>query len=134
MSQSNDSISDLLSLTPFTPSLPQKVTIQSVDLETDSKHDLDTARNNLHNILNTGADALDEILLIAKQSESARAFEVVATLMKTLVDANKDLVGLAKTKKEMMKVEDDKPTTINNNLYVGKTSDLIDLLKNKDEQ
>lgn len=134
MAANNDSIADVLNITPFAPSLPAKVTIESVDIDTDSKHDLDTARNNLHNILNTGSDALDEILLIAKQSESARAFEVVSTLMKTLVDANKDLVAIAKTKKEMMKKEDDKPTTINNNLYVGKTSDLISLLKGKDEE
>ena len=41
-----------------------------------------------------------EMVEIAKQSEMPpRAFEVVSTLMKTLLDANKDFVDLSSKKK-----------------------------------
>jgi hypothetical protein len=71
---------------------------------------------------------------IAKQSESARAFEVVTNLIKTMVDANKDLLALAKTKKELDKT--DAPTnekTVNNNLFVGSSAELLKMLKDKSD-
>ena len=48
--------------------------------------------------------------------------------MKTLVDANKDLVQMSDKKVEReAKVE--KPGTVNNNLFVGSTADLQKVLK-----
>ncbi len=134
MSANNDPIASALGLTPMVPSLPSTVEIASIDIDTDNKNDIEVARQNLHNLVIKGNDALDEIILIAKQAESARAFEVVSTLIKTLTDANRDLVDLAKKKKDLLQKDDgQKSQTINNNLIVSSTSDLIDLLKNKNE-
>jgi hypothetical protein len=134
MSANNDPIASALGLTPMVPSLPPTVEIASIDVDTDNKNDIEVARQNLHNLVIKGNDALDEIILIAKQAESARAFEVVSTLIKTLTDANRDLVDLAKKKKDLLQKDDgQKSQTINNNLIVSSTSDLIDLLKNKKE-
>lgn len=129
----NDPIADSLGLTPMLPSLPETIEVESIDIETDNKADIEVARNSLHNLINKGTDALDEMILIAKQSESARAFEVVSTLIKTISDANKDLVDLADKKKKLFHSEKPQQQTINNNLIVSSTSDLIDLLKNKNE-
>lgn len=127
----NDPIASALGLTPMVPSLPPTVEIQSIDVDTDNRNDIEVARQNLHNLVIKGNDALDEIILIAKQAESARAFEVVSTLIKTLTDANRDLVDLAKKKKDLLQKDNgQKSQTINNNLIVSSTSDLIDLLKN----
>lgn len=129
----NDPIADSLGLTPMLPSLPETIEVESIDIETDNKADIEVARNSLHNLINKGTDALDEMILIAKQSESARAFEVVSTLIKTISDANKDLVDLADKKKKLFHSEKPQQQTINNNLIVSSTSDLIELLKNKNE-
>jgi len=63
---------------------------------------------------------------IADQSQQARAYEVVAILMKNLLDANKDLLAIQKSIREIKDIE--KPTnntTVNhNNLFVGSTAEL----------
>jgi len=96
--------------------------------------DLELARSNVANIINLGDDAVREMVEIAKQSESPRAFEVVSTLMKTLLDANKEYVEIS-SKKKMVKDEDafGKPekNVTNNNLIVS-TADLLSMLKGED--
>jgi len=96
------------------------------------KNDYDYARDNLYNIIEKGNAALDDIMDIAKQSESARAFEVVTNLIKTMADANKDLLDLAKKKKELDKTaEQEQPNITNNNLFVGSSADLLKMIKDK---
>ena len=68
------------------------------------------------------------MLDVAKASEHPRAYEVVSTLMKTLVDANKDLVSMGDKKVKAEEAEESKPVT-NNNLFVGSTAELQQLLK-----
>lgn len=96
--------------------------------------DLETARQNIKGIIETGEDALKEMLAIAKQSESARGFEVVSTLMKTMLDANKDFVDIS-TKKKFAKEEIAAPkqeqNITNNNLIIS-TADLLKMIKGTD--
>lgn len=91
--------------------------------------DIELAKQNIENIINLGDDAVREMTEIAKQSESPRAFEVVSTLMKTLLDANKDYVEMS-TKKRYAKEEDQQGKTevTNNNLIIS-TSDLLKMIK-----
>ena len=49
--------------------------------------------------METGEEAMREMLEIAKQSEHPRAFEVVSTLMKTVLDANKDFADMSSKKR-----------------------------------
>jgi len=94
------------------------------------KNDYNYARDNLYNIIEKGNSALEDIMDIAKQSESARAFEVVTNLIKTMVDANKDLLELAKKKKELDKTEEPDQTNVtNNNLFVGSSAELLKMIK-----
>ena len=74
----------------------------------DIDDDFATARKNLHQIIHKGNDALEEALLVAKSSEHPRAFEVVGGLIKTLVDANKDLLDIQKKLKDLKKSDDEK--------------------------
>ena len=94
------------------------------------ERDITYARENLYQAVNSGSEALEEMLELAKSSEHPRAFEVVATLMKTVADVSKDLVTLAE-KKDTLKNGERKPKdekseghTTNNNLYVGSTAEL----------
>jgi len=123
----DDKLADTLGIEPLEV-LPPQTTNISVNDDSD-RFDMETARENLHHIIQKGSDALDEMIMIAKQSESARAFEVVSTLIKTLSETNKDLVDLAKKKKEIFSEEQQGPNTVNNNLFVGSTADLQRMLK-----
>ena len=93
--------------------------------DTDFKY----TRENLYNLLERGQDAVEELLEIAKQSEHPRAFEVVGQVIGKLTDRNKELMGLHKTKKDLSTERG--PTNVTNALFVGSTSDLQKMLKEK---
>ena len=78
---------------------------------------------------------MDDMLNVAQQMQHPRAYEVLATLIKTLSDTNKDLLDLHKKKRELEIGDDSQgPKTINNNLFVGSTAELQKLLKNNGKE
>ena len=99
----------------------------------DINDDYEFARENLYSVIDKGTQALDSLLELAKVSEHPRAFEVVATLSKTLMDANKDLLSIQKKVKELQKEGEDSggstPQNVTNALFVGSTADLQKMLK-----
>jgi len=98
--------------------------------ETDLTSDYDFSRGQYHTLIEKGNEALVELLAVAKESESARAYEVTAQLVRTLSDTTRELLELQKTKKEIEKDVKD-PHTVNNSLFIGSTKELQDLLQGK---
>jgi predicted transcriptional regulator len=110
---------------------------QNFDAKT--KHDDDItkdytyARENMYDVIERGTEALDYLLELAKASEHPRAFEVVSTLSKTIVDANKDLLEVqTKLKKLQQEDKQENPQNVTNALFVGSTADLQKLIKGDD--
>jgi hypothetical protein len=130
LSQRASSLSDKLSVNiAKEPSLP---TIPMTHIEQADK-DYEYARENMYSVIEKGTTALEELLGVATQSQHPRAYEVLATTMKTLIDANKELVALSKNKVEEEKLNDDTQQApskgvTNNNLFVGTTHDLLKVL------
>lgn len=96
------------------------------------EYDYTKTRNNLHSLLTQGQDALNYALEVAKQSENARAFEVVGNIIKQLADINHQLLDISEKKQRLTtkKVETDTTNITNNNaIFVGSTSDLTKMLK-----
>jgi|TARA_R100000084_G_C4528278_1_gene89988 hypothetical protein len=87
-------------------------------------NDYEFARENLHDIIGKGSKALDELCDVANASQHPRAYEVVSTLIKTLSDANSNLLDIQKKKKDIEKEDDKGPNKVTNNLFVGSTADL----------
>lgn len=144
---SKDEISKALGLTPLSEIEEMKsvTEVKEVEIENIEKfdppavsedenlNDLELARKNVKNIIELGDDAVKEMVTIAKQSESPRAFEVVSTLMKTLLDANKDYVDISTKKKY---AQDDKPqneTNVTNNNLIVSTADLLKMIKGEND-
>ncbi len=102
----------------------------------DQNADYAEVRDNLKNIIGTGLNAIDGILSVASEGESPRAYEVVSQLIKSVTDANKDLIGLHE---QMKKLDEDTggrssgPVT-NNSIFVGSTKELQKLVKNNFKQ
>jgi len=121
----NDTIAQALDLSPMQDT-------QVATIEQEANNDYEYARQNIYAIIQTGANALDELAQIAAQSQSPRAYEVLSTLVKTLVDANKDLMNLKEKNIEInLKSEtnynaDNRSQT---NLFIGSTAELQKLLK-----
>ena len=103
---------------------------ENPDIDSDYKY----ARENLYNVIERGTDALDNLVAIAQASEHPRAYEVVGSLIKTLTDANKDLLeiqGKVKKLKEESNKKDG-PNNVTNALFVGSTTELQQLINKKD--
>lgn len=129
-----DEISNSLGLAPMDEVVEGNVVVKKDNLpDTVSTNvdyadkDYDYARTNFYNIIETGTEALEQMLDVAKASEHPRAYEVVSTIMKTLVDANKDLVNMSEKKNPSEEKQFD--GKVNNNLFVGSTAELQQLLK-----
>ena len=99
---------------------------QNDEEEIDTEYEY--TKQNLHHIIDRGTDALEEMIIIAKQSEQPRAFEVVSGLIKNLTDANKDLLEL-KNKQKTLKGEKATSKNVTNALFVGSTAELQKMLK-----
>ena len=127
-----DEILEITSLVP-TPELKPEPSSARILPKTDGKDDdidYNYARENYYNLIERNQDAVEEMLEIAKQSEHPRAFEVVGQLIKSGLDANKELMALHKTKKELS-IEKG-PSQVNNQaVFVGSTAELQKLLKVK---
>jgi hypothetical protein len=105
--------------------------------EPDVKQDLTDAyqqsKENLQEIIDQGKDAMEVILQIAKDGQHPRAFEVYGTLLKNMVDANKELLNIQKTMRDMDgKKKGDGNTKIDKAIFVGSTAELNKILNNKE--
>lgn len=125
----NDKIAESLDLEPMEQ---QPVEVVPEIISSNVQDDFDFARANMVNIIEKGQEALNDILSVAQQSQQPRSFEVVSDLIRTIAQTNKDLLELSKQKKEIEKT--DGPKTVNNNLFVGSTSELLKMLKQNNEQ
>ena len=125
MANHDDKIAKTLDLTPVN----NKTEVVKVEPADDQKleNDFQYARENLYNIIERGTDALNGIVDLANQSQHPRSFEVVADLVRTLSGANKDLLDIQKKMKDM-DPDKHKPQKVENNLFIGSTKELTDLL------
>jgi hypothetical protein len=127
----NDPLGKALNLAPMSTEIAvREVMARSQD--DSAKTDFNMARSNIHEIIQTGTQAIDRLLMIAEQSQHPRAFEVLATLMKVQLDANKALLD---NQKDIRAIEAaDEPhnedaKAVTNNLFVGSTAELQSMIE-----
>ena len=107
----------------------EKLDAQNDEIDADYQY----ARDNLRSIINAAQASIEDLSSIASTSESPRAYEVLSGLIKTIVDANKDLLELQRKVKLLKQEEASKPQNVTNALFVGSTTELQKLIKkNKD--
>jgi hypothetical protein len=105
-------------------------TVIEKKISTQANADFEYARENMMEVINKGQETLFDLMDVAKQSQHPRAYEVLATMMNTMVGASKALLDLQAKKKKIM--EDDpsaSPQQVTNNLFVGSTAELQKYLK-----
>jgi hypothetical protein len=102
-------------------------------------NDIEHARQNIESIITQGNASLKDMIALATQSESPRAYEVASTLMKTLLDANRDFIETSMKKKyhieDMFGPKENQPTgtTVTNNNLILSTADLLKMIKGNAE-
>jgi hypothetical protein len=111
--------------------IPKKSTDITIGAKT-IDNDFDHARDNLYDLLETGKEALMDMLEVAKQSEHPRSYEVVGNLLKQLSDMNQQLLDIhaQKRKVEPVTTKEQATNVTNNAIFVGSTHDLQKLINN----
>ena len=107
----------------------------------DGDEDYRLVRNTLRNLIEKGNDALEDISTIARQNESARGFEVVANLIKTVGETSKDLYNLQKMKRDLKEPDpasDPRKKSAENinveqAVFVGSAAELLSAIKKQRE-
>jgi len=133
MSNIDDKLNEVLNIAADV--LPATTQEENTELvipqDKDPDSDFETGRENLYKLLDKGNDAIDGILALAKEGEHPRAYEVAGQLIKTVADVSKDLLELQEKLKKIKDVPNTGPKSVTNALFVGSTTELQKLLKNK---
>lgn len=137
MNAFDKSMEKIFDVTPVEPVERPLVPVEPKPDNFDLKQDLEDAyqqtKDNLQDLIDQGKEAMDEILNIAKAGQHPRAFEVYGTLLKNVVDANKELLAVQKQMRDMNgKKKDEGGTKIDKAIFVGSTAELNKLIKGKE--
>ena len=111
--------------------LPYDKTKDIVSSEEDIDDDYKYQRENFYNLVDKGSAAIDGILELAKESEHPRTYEVAGQLIKTVAEVTEKLGDLQEKMKKLKEVPDSAPKTVTNALFVGSTTELQKILKDK---
>ena len=86
------------------------------------------SREVFYGLVERGQDAIEGILDIARESEHPRVYEVAGQLIKTVGETTEKLIDLQAKVKELDK-DDTMTDKVQNNLFVGSSTELQRLLK-----
>jgi len=98
------------------------------------QQDYEVTRAQLHMLVMKGQEAVDGILDVARSSDHPRAYEVAGQLIKNVADVADKLIDLQKKMKDIDEKPRSSPTTVNNTMFVGSTSELAKLLKQNSKE
>ena len=110
---------------------PRKNQLEKTD-KNDSDKDYEYSRAQLYSLVEKGQEAVNGILELAQESDSARAYEVAATTIKAVADTTDKLIDLQQKMKDL-EADPKGPTNVTNALFVGSTAELSKLIKNQKE-
>jgi tetrahydromethanopterin S-methyltransferase subunit A len=140
MSKFDEKMSEMLDIPTITgdvventTNVVEKKTESNIDvISKDLMDDYEQSRKQLKEIVSKGAGAIDDILAIARESEHPRAFEVAATMIKTVADANEKLLAMQKQMKEITGQKNNGQLNVGKAaIFVGSTAELSKMIKNE---
>lgn len=130
MKKLNKNLSEIFDVEPIKERSVDALPVILEDGANQIDADAEFARTNMRELISNGNRALTELASVANQSESPRAYEVLATMMKNLAEMNKDLLELQKRKKELApQSESNKSVNIDKAVFVGSTNELLKMIK-----
>ena len=136
MNNFDKNMEEIFDVTPAEPKKAQPIVTTHYNPPSDDKQDLVDAyqqsKENIQEIIDSGKDAMEEILQIAKAGQHPRAFEVYATLLKNMTEANDRLLKIQKDMRDIEGKNKSSGTNIDKAIFVGSTAELSKLLKGKD--
>jgi len=112
------------------PAVPTETPVKNAEAQAD----YELTRHVLRNLIQHGNTALEDVTMMARDQETPRAYEVVATLLKTVADTTTQLYDLHGKKKaldaDVVQREADN-ITVEKAVFVGTTAELLKEIKAK---
>lgn len=128
MKKLNDNLSEIFDVEPMEQPevLPAVKPTTELVANDEVEADAALARKNIKGLLDKGGAAIDNLLLVAQESEHPRAYEVAANFIKTLGDLNKDLLEIQKQKQSLRPIEvNNQSINVEKAVFVGSTAELL---------
>lgn len=123
-----DKLDKILGIQPADGTTRTDIVVTKDNVKEKIDSDFTYAREQIYNVLMKSQEAVEDMVDIARQSQHPKSYEVLNGMLKTLSDVATSLVDLQKKQQEIMKMSgnqpSDQPQTINNNLFVGSTTEL----------
>ena len=130
MKQFEDKLNQLFNIETFEKPVAEIKKIEETSADK-KESDFDLARDTLRDLIAKNNAVIDDIVSLARSSETARPFEVAGQLLKTQSEIAKGLVDLHKQKKDIEHDEPEKIQTQNNIVFAGSTSDLMKMISSE---
>ena len=126
MNKLNNNLSEIFDVEPIKSTQIVEIPKNSI-IASDDEVDADSAlaRKNIKSLLGKGETAIDNLMLVAQESEHPRAYEVVGNFIKTLSDLNKDLLDIQKKKQELRPQDIKQSINVEKAVFVGSTAELL---------
>ena len=137
MSKTHNALSEALGIENAVEIIPPKKVevINTPHEDDDIKADYNLSRRTFRDLINKGNAAMETLTDLAKESESPRAYEVLATMMRTVADTTKDLYDLQKKTKELRgEKKEDTVVNVEKAVFVGTPSDLLKKIKEQKDE
>ena len=135
MKKLNANLSEIFDIEPIKETVQVETLPAVVEYADPINADAEFARDNIRELVTQGNQAVNELMLIARDGQHPRAFEVLSGLMKNLADMNKDLLEIQKRKKDLApKAEAQNNLNIDKAVFVGSTAQLVKMLKNQKQE
>ncbi len=135
-----DRLGKALGLNPLGNEISPEVD-KLLDAATDdsARLDFENARAAIIDVMQTTQELAQRASEVADVSQSARSFEAAANLLKTQLQASRDLLSLQRDIRMIHDVDRriSKPSNVTNQILIASTSDMLDRLlekKNNDDQ
>lgn len=107
---------------------------ESLQLKKDIKEDFQYARKNIKTIIDTGMNAVDNLALLASQTESPRVYECLSNLLQINSLNNSMLLDIDAKFKDLAEGKEDRDNDVditNNTLIVATTTDIQRMIEEK---
>jgi len=137
MKKIDENLSQIFDIEPIEKKIVTDIVpMPEEESDQDLESDFNFARSNIKHLLMKGDIAIDSLLRVADESEHPRAYEVAANFIKTVADLNKDLLDIRKKKNDLLgkTAVENNTTKIDKAVFVGSTTDLIKMIKDKREE
>ncbi len=135
MKKLNVNLSEIFDVVPIKEETKENTLSAVVEYIDPVNADADFARTNIRDLVLQGNRAVDELMLVARDGQHPRAYEVLSGLIKNLADMNKDLLEVQKRKKDLApKTETQNNLNIDKAVFVGSTAELVKMLKTQKQE